>query len=367
MIEKKKFIHGLELSEMFYLDIVQPILKKHFLEVTYSAALIGAGSEVLGFDTEMSTDHSWGPRLQIFLSPKDFGDYQTEIDSCLKNELPFEFKGYPVNFSDPDPEDSGSQVAEIIDSGSVNHLIEIFTIESFLEKYFGMNSLDNITSADWLIFPEQVLLEVTSGKVFHDGLHNLQSMREKLEYYPHDVWLYKMASQWKRIAQEEPFIGRCGDLGDELGSRMIASKLVRDIMRLCFLQERKYAPYSKWFGTAFLKLNISDEITPALLNVLSADNWVDREKHICDAFEMVAEKHNKLVITDPIDTQVRNFHDRPFKVIDAERFTVALKAAIKDELLKDLNRDIGGVDQFVDSTDVLSYPEVFRKLKSVYE
>ena len=45
------FIKGLELSELFYEQAVKPILAKSFPDLTYSAALIGRGSEVLGFDT----------------------------------------------------------------------------------------------------------------------------------------------------------------------------------------------------------------------------------------------------------------------------------------------------------------------------
>jgi hypothetical protein len=62
------FVKGLELSEQFYIEIVAPILKTHFPDVPYSAALIGWGSEVLGFDDDVSTDHNWGLRFQIFLS-----------------------------------------------------------------------------------------------------------------------------------------------------------------------------------------------------------------------------------------------------------------------------------------------------------
>ena len=39
------------------------------------------------------------------------------------------------------------------------------------------------------------------------------------------------------------------------GRRCIAARLARDLMRLCFLIERRYAPYSKWFGTAFAELD----------------------------------------------------------------------------------------------------------------
>ena len=48
------FIKGLELSELFYKEAVKPILAKRFPDLNYSAALIGLGSEVLGFDMPQS-------------------------------------------------------------------------------------------------------------------------------------------------------------------------------------------------------------------------------------------------------------------------------------------------------------------------
>jgi len=57
------FIPGLELGRLYYLEAVKPVLDSFFLQ--YSAALIGSGSEILGFDTEMSTDHHCGPRVML--------------------------------------------------------------------------------------------------------------------------------------------------------------------------------------------------------------------------------------------------------------------------------------------------------------
>ena len=63
-----QFIQGLELSLLYYLEAVQPILAAQFPNLRYDAALIGSGSEVLGFDTSRSTDHHWGCRVLLFLN-----------------------------------------------------------------------------------------------------------------------------------------------------------------------------------------------------------------------------------------------------------------------------------------------------------
>jgi len=65
------FVSGLDLSRCFFQEIVRPLLANAFPELRYAAALLGPGSEVLGFDTEMSIDHDWGPRLFIFLREED--------------------------------------------------------------------------------------------------------------------------------------------------------------------------------------------------------------------------------------------------------------------------------------------------------
>ena len=54
-----QFIPGLELSRRFYIEAVRPILDKYFPSLPHAAALLGYGSEVLGFDDEVSTDHNW--------------------------------------------------------------------------------------------------------------------------------------------------------------------------------------------------------------------------------------------------------------------------------------------------------------------
>src|SRR5207245_8017747 len=132
----------------------------------------------------------------------------------------------------------------------------------------------------------------------------LELIRQKLKYYPPDVWLWLLSAQWERISQEEAFVGRCGEVGDELGSRLIAGRLVHHLMKLCFLMERRYAPYSKWFGTAFSRLESAYALSPVLDKVLSSASWQEREAHLSEAYRIVAERHNALGITRPLETKV---------------------------------------------------------------
>ena len=310
------FIKGLDLSELLYEEAVKPILATHFPGLSYSAALLGVGSDVLGFDTPQSRDHAWGPRLMLFLAEGDHETRRDRMDQVLRQELPPEIHGYSTAFGQ---HEDGTAVMVAANGDSINHGVKFFTVRSFFNYVLGFDPDEELRASDWLTFPEQCLRSVTSGRVFHDGLGRLEPIRACLRYYPHDVWLYLLAAQWRRIAQEEHFMGRCGQVGDELGSRLVAARLVRDLMKLCFLMERQYAPYIKWLGTAFKQLDCARRLTPILMQVLGATSWQEREKPLVSAYELVAEMHNELGITAPLPTKASQFHGRPFLVIQADR------------------------------------------------
>jgi hypothetical protein len=351
----------LELSELLYREAVQPILAKHFPALTYSAALIGTGSDVLGFDTPQSMDHDWGPRLMLFLADADHAAVHDEIDQTLRRELPAEIHGYPTNFGH---HEDGSAVMAAAGGGPINHGVAILTVQPFFRSVLNFDPTGTIRALDWVGVPEHRLLMLTSGRVFHDGLGQLEPIRATLHYYPDEVWLYLLAAQWRRIAQEEPFMGRCGQVGDDLGSRLIAARLVRDLMRLCFLLERWYAPYVKWFGTAFAQLDCARDLGPTFACVLQANSWQERQTHLSIAYERVAEMHNSLAITEPLTTGVTQFHKRPFLVIHADRFVDAIRATIKSQEVLSLPVHLGSIDQFVDSTDASRYLDRFRAIFS---
>jgi hypothetical protein len=362
------FIPGLELSRLFYEEAVRPILDARFPGLAHAAALLGSGSEVLGFDTEMSTDHGWGPRFDLFLREEDHAALRARVDEALRNELPTEFRGYPTSFTEPDPTDNGTQHLERKDTGPVNHRVWVATARDFFLNYLNFDVAQEIEPADWLTFPEQKLRTVASGAVFHDRV-GLADVRERFNYYPRDVWLYLLACGWARVGQEEHLMGRAGMVGDETGSALIGARLVRDLMRLCFLMERAYAPYPKWFGTAFARLDCARELSPPLRSALLAETWRERETHLADAYRLVAAMHNALGLTGPMPTEPRDFFGRPFRVIELNGFAAALLARVEDERVRRIagRRPIGSIDQFSDSTDLISHPEWRTILRRLYE
>ena len=113
-----KFIKGMELCESFFTDCARAIIEDNFPDMIYSAGLIGYGSDVLGYDDAVSTDHMWGPRFYLFLSLADI-EKKDKIFSALSKNFPYRYKGYSVNFTKPDPNDCGVRHPEFISEGNV--------------------------------------------------------------------------------------------------------------------------------------------------------------------------------------------------------------------------------------------------------
>lgn len=347
----RPFVSGLDLSRALYEESVAPVLSVCHPDLRYGAALIGPGSEVLGFDTEQSTDHDWGPRLLLFLSAREYATRGAEIAAAVVAALPDEVCGYPTRMAT----DNASEERDY-------HPVSVHTAGGYFESILGVDPGGELRPAHWLTFTEQRLRSLTAGGVFRDDDDELAKRRAKLLYFPHDLWLYMLAAQWRRVAQEEAFMGRCAQVGDELGSRLVAGRLVRDIMRLCFLMERTYAPYIKWLGTAFRALDCAAALEPVLLRVVGADNFHDRERELSAAYEMVATMHNGLGLTDPLAAAVRRFYDRPFLVISADRIADAIRERIVDSDVLALPEHLGSVDQFTDSTDAAGLADRFHPL-----
>ncbi|PGH45089.1 hypothetical protein COO58_12140 [Micromonospora sp. WMMA1996] len=348
------FVPGLTLARRFHDEVVAPLLARRLPGLRYSAGLLDGGSELLGLDTARSTDHDWGPRTQVFVAAAPDA---ASVRAVLDAELPARFLGWPTRFAGGPTVRLGTVRAD-----GDRHGVSVDELGAWLRDRLGVDPRIGLTAADWLATPTQRLAELTGGAVFHDGLDGaLTAVRARLAWYPDDVWRHVLAACWQRVAQAEHLAGRCAEVGDDLGSRVVAAGLARDLMRLGLLTHRRWPPYAKWLGTVFAALPAATPVVDALTTALGPGDWPARQSGLVRALETVAGWTNGTGLTAPVEPTARPFHDRPFLVLDAGRFTEALRAAITDPHLRD-RPPLGAVDQYLDNVDVLTRPGRARRV-----
>ena len=339
------FVPGAVLNRGFYADVVSPIIAAW----DHSAALIGWGSQVLGYDTERSTDHGWGPRVKVFVATDDeIAPAQAAID----DGLPGDYEGWPVAYA--------------LDLEPPTAHVRVSTPARWFRAHLAFDPRRPIATDDWLTTPQELLLELTSAAVYHDGLDALRNAQAAVSYFPDDVRNWMLACQWRRLSQEEPFVGRTAEVSDEVGSRLLAARQVHLLMQLHFLYAGVYWPYSKWFGTAYARLPGSEVMLPSFRAATEATTFAAREDALVVAWEALAAMHNSSGLPPVENPNVRNFYNRPFRVLDSERFVRACLEAVPDEALR--GRPLfGSIDQISDSTDVKSSAAVAHRLRAIYE
>ncbi|WP_258725488.1 DUF4037 domain-containing protein [Cellulomonas sp. NS3] len=329
---------ALDLARSYWDTLVEPLVRGRRPGLALAAGRLGGGSDVLGLDDAMSQDHDWGLRLTL-LVPRE---HVAGVRDGLESDLPDTFQGRPTRF------------ATTWDA-RVRHRVEVADPDDFATARLGVDVTRPWVVADWLTLTGQSVLEVTGGPVFVDTAGRLGALRTRLTWYPDDVWLHVVACDWQRIDQELPFVGRCAQRGDDLGSRVVAGRLVRSALHLGFLLDRRWAPYPKWTGTVFRTLPRASAAWPALSAALGADGWQARERALCDALDVLLDVQRAAGLPAP-EQATREFHDRPYRCVDPA-VPDALLAQVQDPAVRALARGVGSVEQWVDDVDVLAHGE----------
>jgi hypothetical protein len=325
---------GTELARAYWADVVRPVLEQELPGMPRAAGRLGSGSDVLGLDDETSRDHDWGLRLTLLVPAHRVA----ETDETLAALLPASYRGLPAAFPvtwDP----------------AVRHRVEVASPAQFVLSRTGVDVAGGLGVPDWLSLTGQCVLEVTAGPVFEDTSGELTALRERLAWYPHDVWLHVLAADWTRVAQELPFVGRTGQRGDDLGSRLIAARLVTALVRLGFLVERRWPPYPKWAGTLFAGLPVAPLVTGHLADALAAATWQDRDAALRAACDALHERQRAVGLPALDGAACEQFFDRPFTGL--RDVPGVLRAAVTDPEVRALAHR-GGVEQWVDDVGTLT-------------
>ena len=360
---------GLELSELFYLEVVKKLIEHYFpsLRHNYAAGLIGYGSDVLGNDDVLSKDHEWGPRCHIWLTNEDYNFFASEIDKMLQDQLPMSYLGHKTRFVFN--EEFGALVTTDEKENSFHH-VAVTTVERHLELQFGLSkkisnpNKYNLTDIEWLCIPEQKLLELTRGKIFEDPIGEITEVRKDFLYYNEEVWKYKMLYCWREI-HNYALIPLCYKRGQVISGKIVLSRVVENIIRLVYLYNRKYYPgYMKWFSYEFYKLPVlANEVGVKLEECLTTEDVVKIVSIIEDIAMKLLMEHNRLEVTPYVEFG-NNVSGRGLVNISVWNVCRMLQENITSEL-KHLN--IGGsCDQWITNSDILVWSEQFMKVKDLY-
>ena len=338
---------GLAINKRFYFQIVKPLFEKKYPDLEYACGLLGPGSDVLGLDDLTSRDHNWGLRLLIFLKESDIS-LKEEISDFFSENLPKTFENLDVNWSEH-PDEDGSRTPTPT-KGKINHNISFYTINEYIKSHFGVQNIDSLTNEEWLSISEQKLLEFVSGEIFFDSVGIITSLRKKLNYYPFPIKVLNLIGEWKAIESEIAFIGRTRMLYDEVGTHLIACRLINRMMRIGFILENKYIPYAKWLGSKFYYLQIARDLLPTFQQIISTANWEERENSLIECYISLSQEMNKLgLISTPIAEMF--YYSRPQKVVNIKDIITDLSKKIDASLLEKYSW--GSINQIIPVSDTI--------------
>ncbi len=353
---------GLELSRAFFAEAIRPILAEQVPEIgqSYAAALLGWGSDVLGNDDELSRDHEWGPRCLLFL-PESLIRHKAKVFSELDQRLPAEFKGHATRFV-TNPENPAVRVPAMGSGGHVH--VEVTTCDDYLIQSIG--TVVPKSDVEWLTIPEHGLLGLTRGEVFWDGFGELTRLRRYYEYFPPDVWEYRLAYAWQALGWDIDLIGLCTMRGDVLSARHSVSISAYWIMALVFLLNRRYCPlYVKWLHREFYKLDdLAAEIGPILENAYSMDDLNLVPERLTAACDLLI-KHQDWMGVLPSCADIQHKSYRGFVYADCQAIANRIKDSVEGKLGEIALS--GALDQWIGNYDLLIEAGKLRSLSQVYD
>lgn len=302
---------GLELSEKFYYEYGEKMIKENFADVEkyLAVGLAGSGSECFGFDDEISQDHDFEPGFCIFIPDEIDSKTEFQLERAYA-KLPKEFMGYTRSPLNP--------------VGGNRH--GVIKISRFFEEKTGSKTAD-IPTVGWFCIAEQFPAEATNGKIFCDNLGVMTQLREKIAYLPEDVRLKKLAGNILLMAQSGQYnYPRCIKRGETAAAQLAVGEFVNTALKVIFLLNKKYIPYYKWTFRALKDLGKLSDLYGDLEYLISSDNTEAEKK------QEIIEKISARVI-DELKAQELTKISSP----NLEPHAYSVNDRIKDGEIRNLN------------------------------
>ena len=283
---------GLELCEAYFEEYGRPMLKDFpQLADKVAAGLAGSGSDVLGYDDEISQDHDFEPGFCLFAFVDEEGDgTKTTISRrdafALERayaKLPKEFMGF-----------SRSAVHAV--GGGRRGLIDL---SEFLKNTTGTKD-GVLSSQDWLRVPEESLLEATGGRIWSDEGKIFTPIRERLAFMPEDVRKKKLAGCLLLMAQAGQYnYMRTIRHGESGAAQLACFEFAQNAIHAAHLLQNRYAPYYKWAFRSLRELgSFGEELADDLEGLLSSGNDAETAESKYFVIEEIASRFIDRLIDD---------------------------------------------------------------------
>lgn len=342
-------MRGLDLCRRYFYKVGLPGLRRHFPEYVDRAAcgLFGAGSDVFGFDDEISQDHNWGPRFRLILSSEDYAAVGEQMQRVMLAELPAEFEGHRIKGYPP---------------GRGDRHVQVESLHHTTEWVLGYPEVPRDEVA-WLGIAEHRLFELHAGEIWHDPRRLILDLLGATSYFPDMVWRKRLAFFWEALFFAQNLV-RCAFRGDRIAEQMYLAWALFCIMRMAFMLNKRYAPYRKWLHRAFLELPfLAEKLDPMLTEMKDGATPTARRDAFHAALEALGQATNNLGVIPP-----QPFYDESplvrFYGFNCYGFASAIQSIITGPLSKLAYHD-GAPDQWVfdlGTAKPLRYPEIVRAL-----
>jgi hypothetical protein len=230
----------IDVSRDFFDEVVKPILEREFPAETAQTAfgVFGYGSEVLRMDDDYSTDHHWGIRINALMPEATFKARSEAIQQTVSARLPVTWRGHSLR-----------------EGLSGGRGLSLTSLEAYLMRTIGIDHPPR-TYAEWLSIPEEDIIHVVEGEVWHDPSERFTAVRRTLKnYYPEPVRLRRIAHWCRYFSGMGTYaLKRALLRNNEYYANVTFTRAIRLGVQLAFLLDRRYFPYDKWTLAFFRQL-----------------------------------------------------------------------------------------------------------------
>lgn len=259
--EELKAKGTIAIDRAFYENCAAQKLHEQFpeYESRIAVGLVGEGSDIFGFDDEISRDHDFDIGFCMWLNAQDYAAVGAKLQTFYMNLMNTEGKlfaryafGREVTLAS-DHIDGRRGAMEIYRFYGGILRLNFDKDKFFKQKY-------------WIYAEPRFLATVTNGEVFRDDLGQFTEMRnEILNFYPERSRLIKLAEQMHLFSHGgQSNYPRMMARKDYVAVHQCIDQTITCAMNIAYLLDKKYPPYYKWTHRGLSRLSILPELSGLL-------------------------------------------------------------------------------------------------------